>query len=114
MNSNFTFFFNVLILVMCGYSVWYLVYGRITRKALIGNYGPGKPYHKEFLKIVDNNLYLFVSIIATLLTVASLVFSLLQVLPQSDHSILFVAPIMTLVLFFVIFKMISSTYKEKS
>lgn len=60
--------------VMFGlFAAAYLLYGRIKRKPLIGDYKPGTPAYNEFIRIIDGKWY-------PALTAAAVIFSVIDLI----------------------------------
>lgn len=118
MTPNIAFTFDVLFSIMGLFYIIYISYGRTKQKPIIsiGNfYKPKGPGHASFLKVVNSNFVFTITILATLLAVASLVFDTFRVLeqPPSTHSIFVVAPIGILALSIIVFFTVSRILQDK-
>lgn len=101
MTPSIAFFYDVSFLAICLHFIVYIIYGRVRRKPLIGNYRPGEPGYKAFIKIVDNNTYLTFAILGCLLATAALIYDAYRILQQPDytHSVLISTPVLVVVIF---------------
>ena len=79
----------------------YIIYGRIKRKPLlVGDYKPGMPGYKEFLKIVNNNWYLAAAILTTIFSLIVFANDVLVVLNGPYHnSMLITSPALAVIIF---------------
>jgi len=82
--------------------VVYIIYGRVKRKSIIGNYRPGVPGYDVFRKIIANK-FLVISSILAVFFILNAIFDARRVLQSSySDSVLIVAPVGVILLFLLV------------
>ena len=102
MDTHANYFIDVLFSITGLFFATYIIYGRVKRKPLIGDYKAGTPGYEAFRKIVENNKYLAITILGVLFFVVSAAFDARTILhSSSSRAILIVAPILNVLVFLI-------------
>lgn len=108
MNVNLEFSISVIAVTIGLFFITYLIYGRIKKRPLVGNYKPDEPGYAIFINLTTKTKYLLISSVVTLLLSVKLVFDVMAVLQSSaSKTVLISAPVMALLSLFVSTKFIS-------
>jgi hypothetical protein len=111
METHAAYTFDVLLSVIGLHFTTYLIYGRVKKRALVGNYKPGAAGYDAFRKIVNNNKYLATSIVLTVVFIAATIAEGLRAFDQtSSHIFLVAIPIIMIILLLVSLKAIEMAF----
>ena len=114
MNSSMNFVIDVMMLVIGMHFIAYMLYGRLRRRPLVGDYKPGDHGYAAFLRFVNNNKYLASAVALTAFFALTTLLDVRRILDaSSSSSILIWVPVLVVASLFVMLYIMSSLLGKK-